>query len=427
MNKTMKMTLRLCALLCLVAGLSAFGLACGDDGGGGGNGSDCEDDELYATVGDETGCFTVCTGDAECGGGTCEQANEDTSICVGGSSNNNNGPDAGNNNNGPDTGNNNNGPDTGNNNTNPDTGNNNTNPDTGNNNTNPDTGNNSTLPSDQTCPEVLDCFGTCGQGDQGCLSDCIDSGTPEAQGQVDDLLTCAENNCPDGSEPGCVQEECGAEFDACADCASGEVAIGFECSTTCSTDGDCGSDERCTEGYFGIADQSVCAYHPESLADTCTADGDCGPADPDVAPGGFGVCADDTQGGGPDNTCYAVGCNPGAEGVDYGLQTGCGLEGLCLDQQGTGLCLHMCDEQSDCPRGDSADYSCRILAGGDNAWGICDLACGSDDDCVFDDGSGGEIQGRCNAKGYCETPCAGDGSCADAGGTCDSDDICVYE
>jgi hypothetical protein len=435
--KTMNSILRLCAILCLFAGVAAFGIGCGDDNNEGG-GDDCPSGQVSAEIGGVADCYETCEGDSDCsGGGTCQStANSDTSVCVGGSGNN--GADAGNN-----------GTDGGDNNdaglqcgtdevaANPlgegeacfatctETA------DCSGNEECQELNDGSAIcfetpTGDASCSDIIGCIGGCGEQDAQCQNECFFAGTADSQDTYETMLTCANTNCAQSQDPNCFRDNCQAEVDACAGCTGDELEINFQCATPCTEGGsECGASEECVQPYLGLTDQMVCSYSPDSFGEACTDASECGGPDPEQVAQGQGYCNTQAPGG----ECWAIGCNFGSQ---YGPGTGCGLEGICFEQpqqtgESVGLCQLLCREQSDCPRGETDDFSCRIVqeVEGERT-GICGASCGSNADCTFQ-GTTGEIQGQCNHLGYCELPCDGSGDCADSGGTCDANDFCVFD
>ncbi len=129
--------------------------------------------------------------------------------------------------------------------------------------------------SDNTCVECVsdsDCSsdkvcgdGTCVQ----CVSDYHCGGT----GQVCDGNTCVCNEsrtdaevCSDqGAECGTVDDVCGDPI-TCPSCSAGESCNGNTC-VECSSDNDCASNERCTNGTCECVPD--CAFYCDGESDGC--------------------------------------------------------------------------------------------------------------------------------------------------------------
>ena len=64
-----------------------------------------------------------------------------------------------------------------------------------------------------TCNEIFTCFGGCDNGDQACIDDCFERGTPTSQNAVSAIGACVrENGCQDNA---CVETHCAAEIRTC--------------------------------------------------------------------------------------------------------------------------------------------------------------------------------------------------------------------
>lgn len=77
----------------------------------------------------------------------------------------------------------------------------------------PDRGDN-----DLSCPEIIDCFSRCGEGNQQCQTTCFQDGAPDAQQALMDLEQCVETNCTDlevDEFRECAEIECVNELSAC--------------------------------------------------------------------------------------------------------------------------------------------------------------------------------------------------------------------
>jgi hypothetical protein len=441
--KTTNVILRLCTTLCVIAAFAAFGAGCGDDSNNG-SGDDCPSGQVMASVsnGPEQ-CYESCEVGTDCSeaGASCNSG-----VCIGGGTSN--GADAGNDDTGGGGG---------------------------------DTGlqcgsdevaanpfgqgetcyatctdestcvdaeeclelNDGTMAcieiptGDSSCAELSECSGSCAQDDAACQNDCFVNATSEAQDASNTMNSCISDNCGDATTQeevvACADENCSTEINACIACESGDVDLtrgfGFACTTVCTEGGgECTGDETCQSPILGDPTSMFCAHDMSKLADACAGNPDC--PTPDV-PGGQPFCVAESQdaslvGG----FCYAAGCQFGANGQGYGLNSGCGLEAICIEQAdgngGTvGICVPLCSEVEDCRDTDLESYTCSIIQkSGETSVGTCGTACTDATDCEGPEGNAG---GRCNATSYCEFPCAGDGSCAEAGGACDGEDFCVFE
>lgn len=182
-----------------------------------------------------------------------------------------------------------------------------------------DTG--TTEPDPLTCAEINDCINAFGAGvTQDQALECINQGTPEAQTQFQDAITCVQDNCADVAEAdqlACQQENCGDELNACLGGGGGGGDLGE------------GNDSD-----YALCDEST----PCESGSACTAfeadaaSGFCIPSCVD------GACP--TYGGAP------AACVLGAE----------------TDPEPTG-CLPSCTDtaaSSDCP----TDYTCTAVQGG---------------------------------------------------------------
>jgi hypothetical protein len=69
-----------------------------------------------------------------------------------------------------------------------------------------------------TCPEIVTCSLDCGF-DLGCVSNCADEGSPEAQGQFWQIMPCVIDACGFNLSPGCIfgalDGACSEEWEAC--------------------------------------------------------------------------------------------------------------------------------------------------------------------------------------------------------------------
>jgi hypothetical protein len=62
-----------------------------------------------------------------------------------------------------------------------------------------------------TCRQILECLGTCGDGDNACYQACEATGSPPARSTFGALVSCAAS-CADGA---CLRSQCGPQLQAC--------------------------------------------------------------------------------------------------------------------------------------------------------------------------------------------------------------------
>ena len=65
-----------------------------------------------------------------------------------------------------------------------------------------------------TCRETLECAAACSAGDNGCIVDCYNNSSLQAQDDSMALVECRQENCPNGDEE-CIYEFCADEAAAC--------------------------------------------------------------------------------------------------------------------------------------------------------------------------------------------------------------------
>lgn len=135
-----------------------------------------------------------------------------------------------------------------------------------------DTGGGGGGTTDLDCVEIIDCINASG-GTQADLEACIDQGTPEAQGQITDILICLQENCGEAASDeefaSCQQEFCSAEIAACTGQAapSGDAnceetvmcALGCadqECANACISDADSTETAQAAIDYFNCGVES---------------------------------------------------------------------------------------------------------------------------------------------------------------------------
>ena len=126
--------------------------------------------------------------------------------------------------------------------------------------------------TDLNCVEIIECINSSG-GTQADLESCIDQGTPEAQGQINDVLICLQENCGEAASDeefaSCQQEFCSAELAACTGQAapSGdancEETVGCvltcadqECANACISDADSTETAEAAIDYFNCGVES---------------------------------------------------------------------------------------------------------------------------------------------------------------------------
>ena len=259
-----------------------------------------------------------------------------------------------------------------------------------------------------------------------CLASCLDdSDCRQADGYGCDgrgVCTLAQVCERDCGGRACGDDGCGG---ACGACDSGEHCEDGACVADCTPD--CASRECGDDGCGGQCD--VC-----DADETCNAFGRCVSARNDIglpceadADCEDGTCLDDL----PDGYCVAL-CT-GSDCPDGTICYG-------ADDDGEGICLRSCEDDSDC----RVDYTCDS---DDTCWSyeetcepVCDArACGND-------GCGGscgtcagnstcDTQGQCvaNCTPSCEGKSCGDNGCGGSCGTCgsglscDARDQCVAD
>jgi hypothetical protein len=105
------------------------------------------------------------------------------------------------------------------------------------------------------CVGIIECINS-SDGTQAGLEACIDEGTPEAQGQITDVLICLQENCGDAESDAefasCQQEFCSAELQACNGQAAPEGDAG--CAETVECLLGCGQNEACAGACVANAD-----------------------------------------------------------------------------------------------------------------------------------------------------------------------------
>ncbi len=286
-----------------------------------------------------------------------------------------------------------------------------------------------TLTGPASCEEVVDCMGDCQAGDQGCGSDCLETGTETAQAQYRELADCSEAHCAAVSGDAfssCLSGNCGAELDACLppahcpltgggcgagtacyptvtgatdcfssngkalgaacsdalsvlDCGDGAICVddgdGGVCELWCTTDAVCGPGATCDKPLFSdLPDYGICGCEDVDQDGVC-ADEDCLDTDARVYPGAAEACGD-----GRDNDC------------DGQTDEGCAS---CLDSDQDGYCAEVdCDDaaaaanpgasercgdgvDNDCDG--ATDEGCATCVDGDQDGYCADVDCFDDD------------------------------------------------
>ncbi len=249
--------------------------------------------------------------------------------------------------------------------------------------------------SDQDCADGDLClpWGPNGQGI--CVKGC-DSDTDCREGYVCTVTPNGERAClPYGGGDGRIGDPCSST----ADCDGGTDAVcvptpsGGQCSTRCSTNGDCPPGYRCVTD--GSIQPGFCQLE-DLIVDNCSTDGDCpdgeicidGPTgrtcgtacyDDEDCPDDM-ICTSDPVFGGPGYCIPGGDGGPGTAGPgsscthDYDCYSG-----ICLTEDETGwpggYCAQPCESDDDCAVGTVC------VPGGPAGQNICMPTCQTDREC----------------------------------------------
>ncbi|MCK9459762.1 MAG: trypsin-like serine protease [Proteobacteria bacterium] len=166
------------------------------------------------------------------------------------------------------------------------------------------------------CEGLYDCASGCGVTEEDCYIGCYLTATFSGQGQFDDLMVCAYENCDgisdDTEYAECVAEDCATELDDCfppcdilggdcdddacyvtttattacfpsvgnvdgedcsdtsttLGCADGLMCYGGTCHDFCLGEGDCEADETCNDGLFSSYDPNLGYCDGDADSDT---------------------------------------------------------------------------------------------------------------------------------------------------------------
>lgn len=228
-----------------------------------------------------------------------------------------------------------------------------------------------------TCDEVYDCFGSC-QTDE-CIQTCFETGTSQAQQQVNAMFICFDNSCGNIEDEDawvqCVQTNCESELTAC-----------FGEPESCQlTGGTCPAGMACfpttTDGFYGCFETAGkpidSACNPEASLLECVDGAACIGLE-----AGGGICAAFCTAA---NQCGAATCDFDITGVPgVGLCVAEGPE--CPDADGDGSCADVdCNDQNPAVNPGAAEQCDNLID--DNCNGQTDENCGGPA-CTDNDGDG---------------------------------------
>jgi MYXO-CTERM domain-containing protein len=131
------------------------------------------------------------------------------------------------------------------------------------------------ITGDATCSQVYDCLVECPQGDATCQTNCYNTGTADAQAQLDAMFGCWDDQCgtltDDEAWRQCIYASCGTQLDACfppANCSilGGDCPTGSACfptptgATDCYTSNGVALGQACadTDTALACADGTIC-------------------------------------------------------------------------------------------------------------------------------------------------------------------------
>ena len=307
-----------------------------------------------------------------------------------------------------------------------------------------------------TCAEAAKCALSCPSGDIGCMLNCAQTASPEAQGQVQEVIFCVAQFCPD-ADMACFEEaingpcagpwkQCtGGCTPSCAGKQCGGDGCGGSCGTckpgaACSATGVCVVEPQCIPGSVACQNNAVVVCSMDGVwlpGKQCPADMVCkaGQCIPGVCKPSCAnkQCGDDGCGGtcgqcGPGQSCQnglctgggmtcaeaadcAMGCPPGA--IDCYLNCG---EGASPDAQALYQEVLMCVSQF-CPMGDPGCIQDAVYGPCADLYkqcvGGCTPSCNGKQ--CGNDGCGGSC-GQCGPGQACQQGICmgGDMTCADA-------------
>ena len=268
-------------------------------------------------------------------------------------------------------------------------------------------------PAELDCPGVIECINASGGG-QADLNECISQGDAEAQGQINDIIACLQENCgeagTDQEFEECQQEFCQGELNACFGIGEGtdtceevvDCLLGCttqECANACVGEGTPEAQEEAVAGFNCAAENCAEAASVDEFfacfEETCTEE--------------YNACYDISVV--EDPTCEA-----------YCTLVGESCAGDAAQYESEEACLAYCNTAGGFPAGTSEDtdgntIGCRMyhatvaggLEGDDNA-----LHCGHAGP------SGGDVCGTW-CENYCDLAtnnCTGDNALFGGGAGC---------
>ncbi len=93
------------------------------------------------------------------------------------------------------------------------------------------------------CVGINDCLSECNPNDQDCIQDCMNQGSPEAQGQYNAIIQCLIDNgaqqCPPGDaqcQNDIIAEHCMDEYGTCFPAGTMDCQEMYDCIQACTTD-----------------------------------------------------------------------------------------------------------------------------------------------------------------------------------------------
>lgn len=203
----------------------------------------------------------------------------------------------------------------------------------------------------ESCDSVYECMVACPSGNEGCINDCLFTGSEQAQTELYNMVDCFNTRCSGLSGEAfqtCAYSRCSSEIDAClgggtstpCDLVGGDCDNGTACWPTASGTTACfptiavqvGQSCQATADELQCVDGAACSG--EGATSTCEAfcrtNADCGGSNCNLSATGIrniGLCE---EASGPcidadeDGYCEADDCNDQASGVNPGAAEVCG-------------------------------------------------------------------------------------------------------